>query len=80
MPCKILHLHVTEGQVVEAGDKLVTIESMKMETVLRFGIGTGINGKGTNGKKQRGRVKRTRVKEGDVLGKGGVCLEVERLT
>jgi len=35
MPCKILSVEVTEGQVVEKDQPLIVIESMKMETVIR---------------------------------------------
>jgi len=35
MPGKVVKLPVTEGQQVEAGDELVVLEAMKMETALR---------------------------------------------
>lgn len=35
MPGKILALHVREGDRIQEGDPLLTIESMKMELVLR---------------------------------------------
>ena len=35
MPCKILKVHVTEGDGVKKDQPLVVIESMKMETVIR---------------------------------------------
>ncbi|GME64502.1 Biotin/lipoyl attachment [Neofusicoccum parvum] len=35
MPCKVLRVEVREGDAVAAGQALVVIESMKMETVIR---------------------------------------------
>jgi 3-methylcrotonyl-CoA carboxylase alpha subunit len=35
MPCKVLRVEVEVGQQVEKNQALVTIESMKMETVIR---------------------------------------------
>ena len=34
MPGAVFTVHVTEGQAVEAGDAIVTVEAMKMEHVV----------------------------------------------
>lgn len=38
MPGRVLAVHVREGEVVEAGAQLLTLEAMKMETVVRAPI------------------------------------------
>ena len=35
MPGKVIEIHITEGKKINIGDPLITIEAMKMETLLR---------------------------------------------
>jgi biotin carboxyl carrier protein len=63
MPGRILQLFVVEGQEVEVGDSILSLEAMKMENVLKSD-GIGI-------------VKNIQVQLGAVVDKGTVLIEFE---
>jgi len=62
MPGKVLKVMVREGDLVEAGQALVVIEAMKMETTLAA--------------ESAALVKHVRVAEGDAVDHGGVLIEL----
>jgi acetyl/propionyl-CoA carboxylase alpha subunit len=62
MPGKVLRILVTRGQVVGAGDGLIVLEAMKMETTL--------------GAESAAVVKRVLVKEGEMVDHGAVLIEL----
>ena len=66
MPCKILRVDVQPGDMVEKDQPLLTIESMKMETVIRS-------------PKAGLRVKKVTQGQGEVLGSGVELVEFEDL-
>lgn len=61
MPCKILKVQVTEGEMVRKDQVLVVIESMKMETVIRS--------------PKEGVVKRVALGEGEICKAGTALVE-----
>ncbi|MCL6251510.1 acetyl/propionyl/methylcrotonyl-CoA carboxylase subunit alpha [Altererythrobacter sp. KTW20L] len=63
MPGLLVRLHVAEGDRVEPGQMLASVEAMKMENLLRATRG--------------GTVARIAVKEGETLARGAVILELE---
>ena len=63
MPGQILALPVTEGQVVQPGAPLITLEAMKMQNVLRA--------------QRRAKVKAIKVKVGDKVGAEETLMEFE---
>lgn len=65
MPGKVLKIIVAEGDQVEAGQPLITMEAMKMETTL--------NAEGP------ARVKRIPVREGQMVDAGAVLMELSPL-
>jgi biotin carboxyl carrier protein len=65
MPGKVLRILVAEGDQVEAGQPLITMEAMKMETTL--------NAEGP------ARVKRIPVSEGQMIDAGAVLIELSPL-
>jgi pyruvate carboxylase len=42
MPGRVIQLHVGEGAEVAAGDPLLTLEAMKMETIVRAPVGGSV--------------------------------------
>ena len=62
MPGKVLKVMVRDGDLVEAGQALVVIEAMKMETTLAA--------------ESAALVKHVRVAEGDAVDHGGVLIEL----
>ena len=62
MPGKVLKVMVRDGDLVEAGQALVVIEAMKMETTLAA--------------ETAAMVKRVRVAEGDTVDHGAVLIEL----
>jgi propionyl-CoA carboxylase alpha chain len=63
MPGLLTTLHVSEGDVVEAGQPLAVVEAMKMENILRA--------------EKTGTVKLVNAKAGDSLAVDAVILEME---
>ncbi|MCZ2100337.1 MAG: acetyl-CoA carboxylase biotin carboxyl carrier protein subunit [Chitinophagales bacterium] len=63
MPGLVVSVFVTVGQHVEEGDKLLSLEAMKMENILKC-PGTGV-------------VKNILVKEGDSVEKNALLIELE---
>jgi 3-methylcrotonyl-CoA carboxylase alpha subunit len=63
MPGRVVEVAVGEGSRVEAGDRLLVLEGMKMEFTLRAGTG--------------GRVERVRVAEGDFVEAEAVLVDIE---
>ncbi len=63
MPGLLVALHVGEGDAVEAGQPLATVEAMKMENILRA--------------EKAGRVKSVNAAQGDSLAVDAVILEME---
>jgi propionyl-CoA carboxylase alpha chain len=63
MPGLLVALHVAEGDQVEPGQRLATIEAMKMENILRAERG--------------GTVAAVRAAEGDGLAVGAVIIELD---
>src|ERR1035437_3822740 len=62
MPGKVLKVLVRDGDLVEAGQPLVVIEAMKMETTLAA--------------ESAGLVKHVRVEEGQMVDHGAVLIEL----
>jgi acetyl/propionyl-CoA carboxylase alpha subunit len=62
MPGKVLKILVTEGQTVAAGDPLIVLEAMKMETTL-FAEGTAV-------------IRKIRVEASQMVDHGAVLLEL----
>jgi len=62
MPGLVLAVHVSEGQVVEAGQAVVVMEAMKMQNELRS--------------QARGVVERVRVQPGAAVERGAVLVEL----
>ncbi|KAI9335239.1 alpha subunit of acetyl/propionyl-CoA carboxylase [Obelidium mucronatum] len=62
MPCRIICVNAPTGSIVKAGDTILTIESMKMETKIR----AGVDGKVT-----------VKVKEGDMVKAGETVAIIE---
>jgi biotin carboxyl carrier protein len=65
MPGKVLKVLVAEGDQVEAGQPLITVEAMKMETTLTA--------------EGAARVKRIPVSEGQMIDAGAVLMELSPL-
>jgi biotin carboxyl carrier protein len=65
MPGKVLKIMVAQGDQVEAGQPLITMEAMKMETTLSS--------------EGPGRVKRIPVSEGQMVDAGAVLMELSPL-
>jgi len=63
MPGLLTTLHVSEGDIVEAGQPLAVVEAMKMENILRA--------------EKTGTVKLVNAKAGDSLAVDAVILEME---
>jgi propionyl-CoA carboxylase alpha chain len=63
MPGLLVALHVKEGEQVEPGERLATVEAMKMENVLRA--------------ERAGTVRVLRATEGDILAADAVILELD---
>ncbi len=63
MPGLLVRLHADEGDKVEAGQPLATVEAMKMENILRA--------------QRSGTVKAVRAAQGDTLAADAVILELE---
>jgi biotin carboxyl carrier protein len=59
----VIAVHVTEGQVVEVGDEIVLLESMKMEIPVLA--------------EAKGRIAEVKVTAGDVVQEGEVLVVVE---
>ena len=62
MPGLVIKISVSEGQLVEKGDKVIIVEAMKMENVLQSPVG--------------GIVKSIKVREGQAVEKDAVLLEI----
>jgi biotin carboxyl carrier protein len=65
MPGKVLKILVAEGDQVEAGQPLITVEAMKMETTLAA--------------EGAARIKRIPVSEGQMIDAGAVLMELSPL-
>ena len=63
MPGKVVHVAVSEGQSVRAGDGLVVVEAMKMENEFKSAVA--------------GTVKEVRVRAGQAVNVGDVLVVVE---
>ena len=63
MPGLLVALHVTEGDTVEPGQPLATVEAMKMENILRA--------------QKAGTVKAVKAAQGESLAADAVILELE---
>ncbi len=63
MPGKVVHVAVSEGQSVKAGDGLVVIEAMKMENEFKSAV--------------TGTVKEVRVQAGQAVNPGDVLVVIE---
>ncbi|MCB2051209.1 MAG: DUF2118 domain-containing protein, partial [Novosphingobium sp.] len=63
MPGLLVNLHVAEGDEVQAGQPLATVEAMKMENILRA--------------EKAGTVKAVNAKQGDSLAVDAIILELE---
>jgi biotin carboxyl carrier protein len=62
MPGKVLKILVSEGQAVAAGEPLIVLEAMKMETTL-FAEGAAV-------------IRKIRVETGQMVDHGAVLLEL----
>jgi len=63
MPGRVLKIFVKEGDAIQIGDNVLSLEAMKMENILKAeGIGT---------------VSKICIAEGDVVDKGAVLIEFE---
>jgi propionyl-CoA carboxylase alpha chain len=65
MPGLLVALHVSEGDLVQPGQMLATVEAMKMENILRAG--------------KAGRISNVRVSAGASLAVDDVILEIEQV-
>ena len=63
MPGLLVALHVTEGDRVEPGQPLATVEAMKMENILRA--------------EKQGVIKAVNVAEGDSVAADAIILELD---
>ena len=63
MPGRVVSIAIALGDEVVIGDKLLTLEAMKMENVLKA--------------EGEGKVKSIRISEGDVVDKGAVLIDFE---
>jgi len=62
LPGTILDVHVQVGDMVKAGDKLITLEAMKMENIINSDKG--------------GKVASVKVKKGDPVMEGDILIEI----
>ena len=62
LPGTILDVHVNVGDMVKAGDKLITLEAMKMENIINSDKG--------------GKVASVKVKKGDPVMEGDILIEI----
>ena len=62
LPGTILDVHVVVGDMVRAGDKLITLEAMKMENIINSDKG--------------GKVASVNVKKGDPVMEGDILIEI----
>ena len=61
MPGRVLKIFVKEGEEIQIGDNVLSLEAMKMENILKAdGVGT---------------VSKITISEGDVVDKGAVLIE-----
>lgn len=65
IPGTIMHIDVKEGQQVEEGDNLLTLQAMKMNNKVTAPFA--------------GKIKSIKVKTGDKLPKGAVMIEMEEV-
>lgn len=63
LPGTIIDVHVTVGDSVRAGDKLITLEAMKMENIINSD--------------KSGKVVSVKVKKSDAVMEGDILIEVE---
>ena len=63
MPGLVIDVHVQNGSIISKGDKLLTIEAMKMENVIKAS--------------ENYRVKKVNIKKGDTVEKNDVLFELE---
>lgn len=63
MPCRVSQISVSEGQKVEKGSILMTVEAMKMEHVIKAS--------------REGTVKKIFFKEGELVGEKKMLIELE---
>lgn len=62
LPGTILEVHVMVGDMVRSGDKLITLEAMKMENIINSDKG--------------GKVASVNVKKGDAVMEGDILIEI----
>ena len=62
LPGTILDVHVKVGDIVKSGDKLITLEAMKMENIINSDKG--------------GKVASVNVKKGDPVMEGDILIEI----
>jgi len=62
LPGTILDVHVKVGDMVKSGDKLITLEAMKMENIINSDKG--------------GKVASVKVKKGDPVMEGDILIEI----
>ena len=62
LPGTILDVHVMVGDMVKSGDKLITLEAMKMENIINSDKG--------------GKVASVNVKKGDAVMEGDILIEI----
>ena len=63
MPGQVLEVHVVEGDLVKAGDPVMTLEAMKMQSRLTA--------------PRAGRIEKVHCQAGDVVARGQVLVEIE---